>query len=108
MSNTDIKITATNQELFMDLNEEDAETISGGEVFTIKNLTKYNINYTIDNEQYNVKSGRSNNDIYTPYGGIIKFRVGNKLKSGNLADGKIYAFRPSRDGFDLYPAGAMW
>ncbi len=105
-----LETIATNQALFMDLSKEDAESISGGfqEVFEVKNLTKKNIFYTVDGErQYDPSPGSS--WTWTAYkGGIIKFNVGSKLKSYNLSDGRVYAFKTSRDGIDLYDVGPAW
>ena len=101
MSNIDkmLEITSANQDLFVDLNEKSAETISGGaEVFTIKNETKYRIPYSIDGKQtQNADPGQSS--VWTAHsGGIIKFDRDSRsgvtdMKSYNLADGKVYAFR---------------
>lgn len=105
-----LKTTATNQDLFMDLSKEDAESISGGvqEVFEVKNLTQKNIYYTVDGErEYDPSPNTS--WTWTAYkGGIIKFNVGSKLKSYNLNDGRVYAFKTSRDGIDLYDVGPAW
>lgn len=89
-------------DLFVDVNQEDAETVSGGyEVFTIGNKTKYNVGYTIDRgKEFKHKPNQS--WVWTAYsGGIIKFdedgRDGYKqYKSYNLANGGKYEFRDNK------------
>lgn len=105
MLNTDIKITATNQEIFIDLNEKDSETISGGQLkgSEIKNLTNLSIDYTVDGEKLITNPG--NDDFIAYERGLIKYQGGRKFY---LRDGRIYAFMPSRNGFDLYDVGAAW
>ncbi len=93
-----LEITSANQDLFTNLNAEDAETISGGaEVFTIRNNTLYNITYTVDGKSWTHRPNES--WTWTAYnGGIIGFDRDVRsnvrdYKSYNLADGKIYAFQ---------------
>ena len=107
MSNVDDKmfeITSANQDLFMELDEKDAETVSGGyEVFTIKNETKYDLVYLMDGHNIRPILGglhKSGQDvIWTAYsGGIIKFdedmRAGFiQYKTYNLSHGERYVFR---------------
>ena len=55
MSNIDkmTEITSENQDLFIEFNDQSAETISGGyEVFTIRNQTKYNVGYSVDGKSW--------------------------------------------------------
>jgi hypothetical protein len=104
MSNTDIKNTAINQELLMDLNEKDAETVSGGQLrgSEIKNLTNKSINYTVDGEKYTTNP---DNDDFIAYNrGRLTFNGGEK----QLKDGRIYAFRDSQVGIYLDDVGAAW
>ena len=103
MSNIDtmLEITCTNQDLFDDLNDKSAETISGGyEVFTVKNETKYNIHYFIDGTLTKPEFAKPNtSSIWTAHkGGIIKFDVDRRSdykqwEEYNLANGGVYAFR---------------
>ena len=99
MSNIDL-ITSANQDLFIDLNAEKAETLNGGyEVFTIKNNTNANVGYDIDGTLEKQKPGTS--VTWTAYsGGIITFDDdirGNKeqYKSYNLSNGQTYEFQPN-------------
>ena len=96
-----LDINSANQDLFIDLNNKSAETISGGyEVFTIKNSTKYNVWYKVDGKSWTHKPGEV--WIWTAYkGGKIKFdqdgRSGVKsYKKYNLANGGIYEFQDNR------------
>ncbi|NEO79656.1 hypothetical protein [Moorena sp. SIO4G3] len=86
-----------NSDLFVELNQTDAETISGGyEVFTIKNKTKYNLYYTVDGKLWKHKPNQT--WVWTAYkGGTIKFD--EDIRSGvinykkyNLANGGVYGF----------------
>ncbi len=95
---TILEMNSTNQDLFVDLNQKDAETVSGGyEVFTIRNKTNYNVGYTVDGKSWTHKPGEV--WIWTAYkGGKIKFdqdgRSGVKsYKKYNLSNGKIYEFQ---------------
>jgi len=91
-------------DLVKELNEQAAEKISGGyEVFTIKNQTKYNINYLVDGTKTKsqfAKPGTSS--VWTAYkGGIIDFDIDGrsnyrKSKKYNLANGGVYAFRDNK------------
>jgi hypothetical protein len=96
-----LEITSANQHLLVDLNEEDAETISGGyEVFTVKNKTNYNVGYSVDNKSWTHKPNES--WIWTAHsGGTIKFDVDGRAdvthyKSYNLANGGIYEFQDNK------------
>ncbi|MBE8968523.1 hypothetical protein IQ277_20535 [Nostocales cyanobacterium LEGE 12452] len=92
-----LESTSTNQHLFVDLNEKDGETLSGGsERFTIYNETNARIPYTVDGKL----TGRPYGDSVwtTGRGGTIKFDydfglAGVQLRTYNLADGRKYAFR---------------
>lgn len=126
MSNFDTKpeITSVNQDLFVDLNEKSAETISGGrfengggkyEVFKIYNQTGAGSSnpYTIDGVR--TKYPKSNSFWVTDRGGTIKFdydygRKGVQLKTYNLSNGRKYAFRYNTStaypyDIDLYDIG---
>ncbi|MBR8834809.1 MAG: hypothetical protein DSM106950_12415 [Stigonema ocellatum SAG 48.90 = DSM 106950] len=98
MSNIDL-MTSANQDLFIDLNAENAETFNGGyEVFTIRNNTNANVGYDIDGTLKQQPSGTS--VTWTAYnGGIITFdddvRGNQQYKSYNLANGQTYEFRPN-------------
>ncbi|MDZ8088933.1 MAG: hypothetical protein RMY16_25800 [Nostoc sp. DedQUE12b] len=95
--NTMLESTSANQHLFVDLNENDAETLSGGlETFTIYNETGLRIPYTVDGTLTVRPYGDS--EWTTGQGGIIKFDYdfgleGVQLRTYNLADGGKYAFR---------------
>ncbi|PHM06621.1 hypothetical protein [Nostoc sp. 'Peltigera malacea cyanobiont' DB3992] len=92
-----LETTSANQDLFVDLNEKDAETVSGGlEVFTVRNETGGRIPYTVDGTLTNRPYGDS---VWTTgRGGIIDFDTdfglsGVQSRKYNLADGRTYAFR---------------
>ncbi|NEO45012.1 MAG: hypothetical protein F6K55_13120 [Moorea sp. SIO4A3] len=89
---------SVNQDLFIDLNDQDAETISGGyEVFTIGNKTPYNINYTVDGTLWTHKPNET--WTWTSYsGGTIKFDEDVRsnyinYKEYDLANGGVYEFQ---------------
>jgi hypothetical protein len=95
--NTMLESTSAKQHLFVDLNENDAEIVSGGsERFTIYNETNARIPYTVDGKRTSRPYG---NSVWTTgKGGIIKFDydfglAGVQLRTYNLADGGKYAFR---------------
>lgn len=103
MSNIDkiLEITCTNHDLFVDLNEKDAEKVSGGyEVFTIYNDTKYNVWYKVDGKSWTHKPGEK--WIWTAYKkGIIKFDQDGRsevksYKKYNLANGGVYRFKDNK------------
>lgn len=53
-----LEITSANQDLFVDLNQKDAEIISGGcKLVEITNKTKYDITHVLDGKQYLMKPG---------------------------------------------------
>lgn len=87
-----------NLALVEELDEQAAETISGGyEVFTVKNKTQYNITYVLDGKQFLHKPNES--WTWTAYsGGTIKFDEDSRSgyqqdKSYNLANGRTYEFQ---------------
>ena len=106
-------------DLVEELNEQAAEIISGGyEVFTIKNETKYNVDYSVDDKQTKSQYAKPNtSSVWTAYkGGIIEFDIDGRndykeLKKYNLADGGVYAFRDNKAtkgnpyDIDLYRIG---
>ena len=103
MSNIDkmLEITSANQDLFVDLNDKSAETISGGakEVFTIKNGVNQSIQYNSDGTWFYQKPGTTQK--WTAYsGGTITFdkdvRSGFQSQKYNLANGDFYTFRPNK------------
>ncbi|HEY9766942.1 MAG TPA: hypothetical protein V6C71_00360 [Coleofasciculaceae cyanobacterium] len=111
--NTKLEMTATKQVLFEDLNNKDAETVSGGAVekFTIYNQTNGGRNpYTVDGTRTSRPYG--NSEWTTGKGGIIKFdydygRSGVQQRTYDLSDGRKYAFRYDTrtsyaDDIDLY------
>ena len=117
MSKT-LKVSSGNQDLFTKLNDENAETISGGrfERFIISNQTKnIRIPYTVDGKRTpNPNPGRR--VLWTTNrGGIVNFdfdfrRPGVQSRKFNLANGRRYAFRlnkRTRNPFDinLYKVG---
>lgn len=96
-----LEITSANQDVFMDLNDEDAQTISGGatEVFTVRNRTSNaNINYFLDGKASG-NQGVGSGLVWTAYsGGIIHFDADTRgdvyvSKKYDLSNGRIYEFR---------------
>lgn len=92
-----LKVPA-DQNLFMDLNEKDSETVSGGhEVFTIKNTTNYTISFILDGTLFTQRPNES--FIYTAFaGGNILLDTDGRswhtqLKSYNLDEGELYEFQ---------------
>ncbi|MEM9510887.1 MAG: hypothetical protein AAFW67_06935 [Cyanobacteria bacterium J06638_38] len=101
------------QNLFEDLNQKDAETISGGilgsilgkipnplgkETFTVSNETNDRIPYTVDWKQTTHPYPGSSRKWSTRLGGYIRFdydtgRDGVQKRTYNLKDGHKYAFR---------------
>jgi hypothetical protein len=109
-----LEITATT-DLFTELNDEKAETISGGrEVFTIRNWTNVSIGYNVDDEPVRWFGSRPGGSVrWTTYrGGIVSFdkdirRNVNQNKKYNLANGRFYQFQynkqtPNPYDIDLY------
>ncbi|MEH2257535.1 hypothetical protein [Nostoc sp.] len=99
-------------DLIEELDEQAAETISGGyEVFSIKNTVGFDVNFSLDDTSFTLPANET--WIYTAYsGGTIEFdsdkRGGyEQYKTYNLADGKVYEFQdnPSPGNpydFDIY------
>ncbi|MEH2146352.1 hypothetical protein [Nostoc sp.] len=92
-----LESTSANQDLLIDLNEKDAEIVSGGsERFTIRNETTVRIPYAVDGKQTTRPYGDS---VWTTgRGGTIDFDYdyglsGVQSRKYNLADGRTYAFR---------------
>jgi hypothetical protein len=88
--------------LVEELDEQAAETISGGyEVFTVRNKTKYNVSYLIDGTKAPGYAARpySGSAVWTAYsGGTVKFDADGRNgyvqnKKYNLANGGVYEFR---------------
>ncbi len=100
-----LESTSANQDLLVDLNETDSETLSGGsERFTVRNETTVRIPYTVDGTKTTRPYGDS---VWTTgRGGIIDFdtdfgREGVQSRKYNLADGRTYAFRyDTRTSYD--------
>jgi hypothetical protein len=89
---------SANQDLFVDLKEKEAQTISGGlEVFTIQNATNYSLDYTVDSTLFTHYPGEV--WVYDAYsGGIIEFDEDTRwnvknFKKYDLANGAIYEFQ---------------
>jgi hypothetical protein len=105
MSNIDnmLESTSANQDLFVDLNEKDAETVSGGtlfvvEQFTIRNETDVLIPYAVDGTRTSYPDPGSVSDWTAYDGGIVAFDYdfglpGVQLREYDLAHGDTYAFR---------------
>lgn len=115
MSNIDelLESISANQDLFVDLNEKDAETVSGGlETFTIRNETNARIPYALDGTLTNRPYGGSVSVWTTGKGGTIDFDydlglAGVQSRKYNLSDKGTYAFRydtntPYNQDIDLY------
>ncbi|ELS03276.1 hypothetical protein Xen7305DRAFT_00029970 [Xenococcus sp. PCC 7305] len=90
--------TSGNQNLFIELNDAKAETVSGGyEVFTIRNNTNYNVGYTVDGTSWTHQPGEE--WVWTAYsGGTIEFDLDGRsdtesYQTYNLANGGIYEFQ---------------
>jgi hypothetical protein len=90
-----------NLALIEELDEQAAETISGGyEVFTVKNKTQYDITLVLDGKKFLQKPNQE--FTYTAYkGGKITFDADGRNgyeqdKSYNLANGGKYEFQDNR------------
>ncbi|AFY89185.1 hypothetical protein [Chroococcidiopsis thermalis] len=93
--------TSANQDLFVDFNEKDAETVSGGAVerFTVFNRTNARIPYAVDGLRTPNQNPNSEVRWTTTRGGIIEFdfdvrRPGVQLRRYNLSNNRQYTFRP--------------
>ncbi len=87
-----------NLALVEEIDEQAAETVSGGERFTIYNETNVRIPYAVDGKQTTRPYGGSGSVWTTGKGGTISFdydfgRSGVQSRKYNLADGRKYAFR---------------
>jgi hypothetical protein len=106
MSN--LESLSANQDLWIELNDENAQTLSGGvkEVFTIENPIDFNGVYYIDGKDYRHKSKETWE--YTVYkGGNISFdkdvRNGIKTqKKYNLNNGDTYIFQYNKSTANRY------
>jgi hypothetical protein len=106
MSN--LESVSANQDLWIELNDENAQTISGGakEVFTIENPTDYDGIYYIDGKDYRHKPDEA--WTYTVYkGGRISFDKDGRdgvesQKKYNLSNGHTYAFQYNTSTSDRY------
>lgn len=106
-----LKINCGNQDPFIELNDENAETISGGrfERFIISNQTNIRIPYTVDRRRTPFPNPRQRVLWTTNRGGIVNFdfdfrRPGVQSQKFNLANGRRYAFRlnkRTRNPFDI-------
>ncbi|NEQ63441.1 MAG: hypothetical protein F6K53_41450 [Moorea sp. SIO4A1] len=92
---------AANQDLFVDLNQTDSETVSGGgwERFTVANQTRsVTIPYAVDGKKTRFPKPGQKSVWTTNKGGIISFdydfrRPGVQRRKYNLSNGRKYAFR---------------
>ena len=126
MSNIETKLESisTQEDLFENLNNKSAETISGGryengggkyEVFSIYNQSYGTNPYVVDGRRTRFPSG--NSFWVTDKGGIISFdsdygKKGVQLKRYNLRNGRKYAFRRNTRtsnpyDIDLYDIGSL-
>ncbi|MEH2049840.1 hypothetical protein [Nostoc sp.] len=87
--------------LVEEIDEQVAEIISGGyERFTVRNRTRYNINYIVDGKRVSLEPGQGHRWT-TERGGIIRFdrdagRNGEQRKLYNLSNGERYEFQEDR------------
>jgi hypothetical protein len=109
MTNVDqSQSTSANSALWIELDDEKAQTINGGsEIFTISNeVSNYTMSYKLDGTSDELETGYSQE--WTAYsGGTITFdkdgRSGyQKSKEYDLEDGRIYAFRPNTSTRNVY------
>ena len=122
MKNIDqaIKVACVNQDLFIGLNDENSETVSGGrvEIFKISNQTNnIRIPYSVDGVKTPYPKPSQGSLWSTGRGGIITFdfdfrRAVVKKRKYNLANGRKYAFRlnkrtPYRFDINLYDLGIL-
>ncbi|MDJ0621167.1 MAG: hypothetical protein QNJ63_31270 [Calothrix sp. MO_192.B10] len=128
MSNLDtmLKNTSANQDLFVDLNEKSAETISGGryengggryKVFKIRNNSQGTNPYAVDGVRTQFPYNLQTSFWVTDKRGIIEFdydygRPGVQLKRYTLLNGRKYEFRRNtrtayRHDIDLYDVGRL-
>ena len=122
MKNIDKKnnVSCANQDLFIELNDRNSETVSGGrvEIFKIRNQTNnIRIPYSVDGVRTPYPKPGQGSLWSTGRGGIITFdfdfrRAVVKKRKYNLANGRKYAFRlnkKTRYRFDinLYNVGKL-
>ncbi|OLT58770.1 hypothetical protein [Moorena bouillonii] len=97
-----------NPDLFVDLNQKDAETVSGGrvaqggvnqnEIFKIESQIRFTrVRYFVDDEAGRLRFGR-NALWFTDKGGkvtfdFLPFRRGFQAKTVNVDNGRKYAFK---------------
>ncbi|NEO66063.1 MAG: hypothetical protein F6J98_39020 [Moorea sp. SIO4G2] len=96
-----------NQDLFVDLNETDAETVSGGivrrggagqnEIFKIKNQLPFRVAYIIDGRARNLRPGQSVLWFTNEGGNVtfdsLPFRPRFRARTVNAANGREYVFQ---------------
>ncbi|NEO15548.1 MULTISPECIES: hypothetical protein [unclassified Moorena] len=104
---------SANPDLFVDLNQTDAETVSGGgflskifggrkrEIFTVSNQTHVRLPYSVDGKQTSYPYPGVDVTWNTKKGGNIAFdydfgRPGVQLRKYNLSNGGKYAFQLDR------------
>ncbi len=116
LKDKNIKITDSNQALFVDLDNKGAEIISGGvESFKIKNKLGRDVKYSIDgSKSYNQKKDSTVIWATTGEGRIdydASFEPGTQHKRHNLVDQTRYIFQYdtetwwNSEDFKLYIAG---
>lgn len=104
-----LEIASANQDLFMGLNEEDGEIISGGyEKFTLKNkIDNIRVGYSIDGGNEVYLQPYETREVSTFGEGIIKFDTDGRndylnYRSYNLEDGKTYEFQKDPLAINLF------
>ena len=106
-----LESTATT-DLFTELNDEKAETISGGaEVFRIRNRTNATVRYTIDGTRASLRASLPGGSaLWRAFsGGIVSFDKDirsnvNQNQKYNLANGQVYQFqynKQTRNPYDI-------
>jgi hypothetical protein len=128
MSNIDaiLKSISDNQDLLIELNEENAETISGGryengggkyKIFQIRNNSQGTNPYTVDGVRTKFPYDKENSFWVTDDKGIIAFdydygQSGVQLRRYTLQNGRKYEFRRNTNtaytlDIDLYDIGPL-
>ncbi|MDB9436387.1 hypothetical protein PN450_06110 [Dolichospermum lemmermannii CS-548] len=82
--------------LVEEIDEQSAEVISGGKMFTIVNNTSNNVGYSLDDVPMLIQPGNQQN-FDTEFGGVIVFDKdinpnAINVKRKELKDGKTYQF----------------
>lgn len=101
-----LEIASANQDLFIGLNQEDGEIISGGDI-GIKNDTNDTVKYTVDGQQ-TMFGGPGQSSIWSNAGGKrITFDADARNDYVNnrtytLTDGQNYAFKPDPLAINLF------